>query len=130
MTRTTARALVLLGSLLIALMPVNAASAATDPPGEGSWGASPAALAAMARSQFTGGSRATGSHAAAAKEGSVSIDDPTGDAKPPNPRADITSASVTYDPATTFSVHIDLVEPTDPGTDAGWNGNTGAIWAL
>src|SRR5437763_3741427 len=121
MTRIRISALLVLAALLASLAPAATAAGATNggpPSGQ---------LAALA---FADRPTATGARASAASEGTATISDPTGDAKPADARADITSLNVTYDPASTLKVHIDVAQPTDPDTDPGWNGETGAVWAL
>src|SRR4051794_23963351 len=120
MMRTRASALFVLAAVLAALTPAPALAGAQGGGGRDE-------LAALA---FRTRPSASGARAAAATEGTATISDPTGDAKPADARADITSLTVTYDPASTLNVHIDVAQPTDPDTDAGWKGETGAVWAL
>src|SRR3954451_13365656 len=121
MMRTRLSALFVLAALVAALTPAPALAGAQG------GGGSRSDLAALA---FRTRPAASGARAAAATEGTATISDPSGDAKPAGARADITSLTVNYDPASTLNVHIDVAQPTDPDTDPGWNGETGAVWAL
>ena len=118
MMRTRLSALFVLAVLVAALTPAPALAGAQG------GGGGRDGLAALA---FRTRPAASGARAAAATEGTATISDPTGDAKPSDARADITSLTVTYDPASTLNVHIDVAQPTDPETDPGWNGETGAV---
>src|SRR3954447_21682840 len=122
MKRIRISALSVVAAMLVALAPTP--SAAGAPGGGGLSNGDAAALAFAARPT------AGGAHSAAASEGTATITDPSGDAKPTDARADITNLTVDYDPASTIRVHVDVAQPTDPDTDAGWNGATGVVWAL
>ncbi len=68
------------------------------------------------------------SASAAQPTSQTSITDPTGDSSPPDPRADITSASMNYW-RDAITVTVNVAQWTDPATDPGWsNGSAGIGW--